>query len=1451
MKRFLLVCMVLFMCFVSYSVVYADLTDGLAAYYPFDGNADDQSGNNNNGVEYGGIQYKQGIIGDSASFDGVDDYISVPSNSTLNPVDQLSISFWVKVDDFTNVWSPIVHKGGPRTSGLTNREYTVWLRSNSSFRLASAGNSSSHHTVNACCVGLGWTHYVGIIDRQNHHMKIYVDGILEADTIDSYSTFNNNDYDLIFGWSEEVHNQHSPFKGRLDEVRIYNRVLTEDEIKVLSDEHSTLLFKYQAPDNPIEERFSIKSGGPTQVIGPIENDMGYSAWSLSSSTRRSQFSYKSGPLSQKEKTKVTNEGFSLTFRARVSQGNAPAYDAGSKTVIGHARLGDGSKRYQVFLGINSSGNTVAVLVTYLDAAGPGSSIRGFGPSYTLNDAGYHTYELVFNPQTQSASLFIDGIERISGYKGYTRYTVNDGVVFGAHSGGSMNFNFVQLAMPADREELGSDLIGDTITIPPNHEFSLEQNTQKNVSVQVFNDSDQQQSATLEILSPHSDDLTFSLTQQDPITLAPGDVFDIPIVIDASSASVRVYDDILLKVAVENGETLYSNIKVTVLEQGAPDLPDLSLRADDIQLTDYILGTSATLKAVIHNNGLLPASEVQVQFYKFGSLLGETVLDEVPSKGIKEAAITAPITSTGEHLIQVVIDSSEAIQELSETNNEASKIITLSSGGGPTGGYILVTGSLPRQVYTGSSFNITGHAVYDLYINGIRNTDYVVKGGPVQITIKGDGDTQWVYGGVHTNVNGNFSKYLQAPLTPGNYRILMTVTDKTFVGKRELVFSVVERPVTPPPPPSPPTTIGTGTWNYEPVSGTWNWVWTKPPVYDIASDLRVFSENIYFSNTNPEPNEEITITAEILYWSNSTDISAQNVPVNFYVTYPGTEKMKIGETLIKNISVGEPDFGSRYVYTTWKNQAQGIYIIEVEIDPSYVEENMLNNAATRAIIAGQLSSPLTGVISGQVTDPLGGVADVMIELYDSSGTTFLENRFTDETGYYLFEDVPVDDYQVHIVTPDDYQVDAETKPAEVIEQSVTEVDFHLTKQEAPDLVIDLNPANAVNDLALGEYDHTVTARIMDSQNNPQQDIAVTFTINGVNTEADGICNPTDCATDANGEVTFTYSNTLHVTGTDTITAYFTDQAGQVITSQAVTKDWIMTNIPPEADAGSDQTSFAGDQVTLDGSGSTDPDGGPSPLSYSWTFQTLPSESGLTDTDIVNADQPDASFVPDAAGIYRLKLQVSDGQDSDEDEVEMVVSKKNIAPTAEAGDDLTVQIGEDVVLDGSGSSDPDNGPQPLSFAWRFVQVPDLSTLTDADIQGAVSATPSFTPDSAGTYLLELEVSDGEASDSDNVMVTVKEPSVLEPVKNLYARPKDGKVDLTWTPVSDAVSYNIYRRVENELYAPVKEGHITDYAAYADYGLTNGVTYFYTVRWVGANGIESPDSHEVSATPKERVR
>ncbi|MGH8580900.1 MAG: Ig-like domain-containing protein [Gammaproteobacteria bacterium] len=95
-----------------------------------------------------------------------------------------------------------------------------------------------------------------------------------------------------------------------------------------------------------------------------------------------------------------------------------------------------------------------------------------------------------------------------------------------------------------------------------------------------------------------------------------------------------------------------------------------------------------------------------------------------------------------------------------------------------------------------------------------------------------------------------------------------------------------------------------------------------------------------------------------------------------------------------------------------------------------------------------------------------------------------------------------------------------------------------------------------------------------------------------------------------------------------------------------------------------------------------------------------------------------------------------------------------PNADAGADIVIQLGapaETATLDGSASDDPDDFPNPtLTFQWTFVSTPPGSTLTNANITDANTATPSFTPDVAGFYTLELVVFDGEDQDTDQVMV-----------------------------------------------------------------------------------------------------
>ena len=227
-----------------FRVTSKSLSDGLIAYYPFDGSFEDKSGNalhltGNGDISVGTDRFD--TSGHACYFDGVDDYLSIASDPLLNPQDQLTISLWIKRDSFLNTWTPIIHKGGAVTSNYSNREYAVWLNSSSYLLLTSAGDDSGQHSLNSSTAQVDeWTFYTAVIDRKNNQTCIFLNGQLDQIVSDSYSSFNTNDDELRIGWTEETASTYSRFFGTLDDIRIYNRALTEEEISHLYNANSII-----------------------------------------------------------------------------------------------------------------------------------------------------------------------------------------------------------------------------------------------------------------------------------------------------------------------------------------------------------------------------------------------------------------------------------------------------------------------------------------------------------------------------------------------------------------------------------------------------------------------------------------------------------------------------------------------------------------------------------------------------------------------------------------------------------------------------------------------------------------------------------------------------------------------------------------------------------------------------------------------------------------------------------------------------------------------------------------------------------------------------------------------------------------------------------------------------------------------------------------------------------
>ncbi len=205
-------------------------TNGLLGWWPFNGNANDQSVNGNNGTVNGATLTTDrfGNANNSYSFDGVDDYIIVPYNSSLN-VSSVSISGWLNASQL----------GGVR--GLVAR----WNQSNNPcLNYVTSIDNNLNNFVGASSIYSNTVLYSGssILTNQWYHFfythnqltggKIYLNGILVGNNGLTGSICSSNN-DLYFGAQFNLTSLWRFFNGKLDDIGIWNRELSQQEVTAL------------------------------------------------------------------------------------------------------------------------------------------------------------------------------------------------------------------------------------------------------------------------------------------------------------------------------------------------------------------------------------------------------------------------------------------------------------------------------------------------------------------------------------------------------------------------------------------------------------------------------------------------------------------------------------------------------------------------------------------------------------------------------------------------------------------------------------------------------------------------------------------------------------------------------------------------------------------------------------------------------------------------------------------------------------------------------------------------------------------------------------------------------------------------------------------------------------------------------------------------------------------
>jgi hypothetical protein len=186
----------------------------IVAYYPFDGNANDESGNGNDGTEHGGLNYAEGKIGQAASFNGINNYIEVFHNPELS-LTEWSISAWVNPTSMSTVF--LVAK---QENNRGRYNYGVVLRADSVSAQYETAASDFDHTIygrNGVAENR-WFHVTQTRSSSGEH-RIYVNATLGESGTWNDEPVQNNEV-LIMGRNFSLNQAY--YQGSLDEVRIHN-----------------------------------------------------------------------------------------------------------------------------------------------------------------------------------------------------------------------------------------------------------------------------------------------------------------------------------------------------------------------------------------------------------------------------------------------------------------------------------------------------------------------------------------------------------------------------------------------------------------------------------------------------------------------------------------------------------------------------------------------------------------------------------------------------------------------------------------------------------------------------------------------------------------------------------------------------------------------------------------------------------------------------------------------------------------------------------------------------------------------------------------------------------------------------------------------------------------------------------------------------------------------------
>jgi hypothetical protein len=234
MKALVEVCLIILMAVSFVMPAFAqDLMEGLVAYWQFNdgsGNiASDSSGNGYDGTLNGDPEWVDGHFGDALEFDGNGDEVNVPYNDALNPKKAFTVCLWANVASGSSGHrAPISSRDDNPLAG-----YIIYAEPGNTWQYWIG--TGAWNILQGPAVEFGeWTHLTAIYSDGTQ--KIYVNGELAGETVGLLEVNAANNLLIGAGANERPAHEYL-FVGGIDDVILYNRVLTEEEIaKVMSGE---------------------------------------------------------------------------------------------------------------------------------------------------------------------------------------------------------------------------------------------------------------------------------------------------------------------------------------------------------------------------------------------------------------------------------------------------------------------------------------------------------------------------------------------------------------------------------------------------------------------------------------------------------------------------------------------------------------------------------------------------------------------------------------------------------------------------------------------------------------------------------------------------------------------------------------------------------------------------------------------------------------------------------------------------------------------------------------------------------------------------------------------------------------------------------------------------------------------------------------------------------------